>query len=882
MLLRLAPWWRGPVLLLRRPGVALALAAAGFVAALPAAAAPLFLSSAQDATLHHQLARSCSWDNGLAVRSGLIYGGDVVGQSAGLASDLVASRQAEAAAATAGVTHLSPPVTTLLNNALNVGVGTAKGPTRSNLVSRSGFRDHLHGADGSSGPGLWLPDGLAATYGLHPGDRVTVGGAPQSGRPAGHPVTIPVAGVYTDLRGAPEDPYWCSLKPLWRGQPGYEDAVQPTVLADPEVFTQLGDAFTGIAAEQWIEYELSAPRQLTVGRAETLVTELDRARDRLTRSGAFAESTQFQSRLPNFVRRAHLVRSGLLPPVVPITTTGTLVGLLVVAAAAVFWVQRRGRELRVLAAHGVSAGGLGLKAVTEASAALVAGTAAGALCAWLLVGAVGPDARLAAEAVPGAVAAAGAALVAAVIAVGVVAALRCRALTDQRRPARRLRARHVPWELSLVAAAGAAWARLSGDTQLLDTATAGVGTVAHVPARLLVVPILLLVGVTVVAARLALGALRRQALRRTPRRPGALLAWRRLGREAVAAAVLAGAVGLPMALATYGVTVIGAVEDTTIAQARMVTGTDMVATLARPAPVPVALAGRATPVVRLDQVLAGGVLCDVLAVDPRTFGDGVAWDGRTDSPDPGRLARQLDGGRTGFGTGAAPTGPVQLSQGNRQLGRVTLRHTGLLPGAQAYPVLLVDRAAVDQAVLARGKQQLWIRGDTASAQRALAAARVPVGGYWLADELYAGTVYEAVTYTFTYLIALSVLTGAVTFVGLLLYLESRIAGHRRAYILLRRMGLSPGSHRWALLAELAAPLAAGLAAGVAAAYPVIRLLGPGFDVNPVAPPDALVSLPAATLGWIVAAAAAVAALAGLLAHHRISRANPAEVLRDTI
>jgi putative ABC transport system permease protein len=138
-----------------------------------------------------------------------------------------------------------------------------------------------------------------------------------------------------------------------------------------------------------------------------------------------------------------------------------------------------------------------------------------------------------------------------------------------------------------------------------------------------------------------------------------------------------------------------------------------------------------------------------------------------------------------------------------------------------------------------------------------------------------------VTYTFGYLIALSVLTGVVTLVGLLLYLESRTAGHRRAYVVLSRMGLRPGSHRRALITELAMPLAAGLGTGVAGAYALVRLLGRGFDVDRVAPPDALVGLPVALVGWVSAAAAAVAVTAGLLTHRRIHRANPAEVLRDT-
>jgi putative ABC transport system permease protein len=181
VLLRLRPWRYGPALLLRRPGVALALAAAGFVAALPAAAAPLFLSAAQDATLHHQTARSCPWDSGLAIRSSVMFAPPAGAH--GDAADRLAQRQHEVDAATTGSAGLSAPVTTLISN-VNV-AGGGKG-------------------------------------------RFTVR------RPSDAQVELPVAGVYTDLRLAADDRYWCSLRPVWQGQPGHEDSVLPTVLADPE------------------------------------------------------------------------------------------------------------------------------------------------------------------------------------------------------------------------------------------------------------------------------------------------------------------------------------------------------------------------------------------------------------------------------------------------------------------------------------------------------------------------------------------------------------------------------------------------------------------------------------------------------------------------
>ena len=64
-----SPWWRAPFQLLRRPGVALSLIAATFVAALPAAAAPLFLGTAQSATVNDQVANSCPNVSGVTVGS---------------------------------------------------------------------------------------------------------------------------------------------------------------------------------------------------------------------------------------------------------------------------------------------------------------------------------------------------------------------------------------------------------------------------------------------------------------------------------------------------------------------------------------------------------------------------------------------------------------------------------------------------------------------------------------------------------------------------------------------------------------------------------------------------------------------------------------------
>ena len=55
------------------PAVALALLAAAFVATLPAAAAPLFLSSARNAALNHQIVQACPWIAGAHLTGQLGY-----------------------------------------------------------------------------------------------------------------------------------------------------------------------------------------------------------------------------------------------------------------------------------------------------------------------------------------------------------------------------------------------------------------------------------------------------------------------------------------------------------------------------------------------------------------------------------------------------------------------------------------------------------------------------------------------------------------------------------------------------------------------------------------------------------------------------------------
>src|SRR5207249_9057599 len=61
------PWVKAPVLLVRYPGLLLAVAGSVLILVVASPCGPLFLSSAGNAALRNGIAASCSWDVALQV-----------------------------------------------------------------------------------------------------------------------------------------------------------------------------------------------------------------------------------------------------------------------------------------------------------------------------------------------------------------------------------------------------------------------------------------------------------------------------------------------------------------------------------------------------------------------------------------------------------------------------------------------------------------------------------------------------------------------------------------------------------------------------------------------------------------------------------------------
>ena len=881
-LLREAPWRRAPLLLWHRPAVALALMAAAAVFTLPIAAGPLFLASAESATLHRQIAAACESSVGARITARTTYAEIDEHVPLPFGPGLVDTRVRWLSSAAPSQPRISAARSTLVagtygsQTPIRVLPRAARG--RPNvagvvLVSRDDAPAHVTVLDGPQGRGLWLPDEFARLQGLGVGDRARVLG------PEGR-VALPVAAIYRDLRNEPDRDFWCGLVAQYRGNPLQEQPVFPFVLVDRETFDAVG-APLQLQAMQTLELPVD-DAGMSVPEAERAGQFLSRLRSKVVRQRTLAPGfpyfTSYLTLLPRQVDRAQLARSALTLTVRPMAVAGALTGLLLVAASASYWIDRRRREIEVLAAHGVGPAAIGAKAVLESSAALLPGAALGWLGARALIATIGPSPILA-PGVPLAVVLTLCAALVALVAVAVVTTARTRESDVPHH--RRGRLGRLPWELAALGGAALAWRLIDATT---STATTDVGSVAHVDPRLLIVPMLLVAAGAGLVARLVRWRLAAAGRDRGSSAPAVFLAGRRIAAAPGAAALLIAVTAVPVALSTYGATVTGSTQRTLRAEARTIVGSDVVFQLTETVEVPTQLAEDATIVLRYNAANLGTKQVDVLGVDPAGWAD-VAESGVAPLDS---LAAELFAGQptVAVASGTEPgTAELVLSKGflsGEQ--RVPVRiaaTTDALPAEHGgYSVVVMHRDVLAE-LTSSARPELWMEGDEETAIRAVVDAQLPVARYVQASTVHADGVYEPVTYTFQFLTALAVLTGAIAALGLVLHLEARSRVRRSAYVMLLRMGLRPRTHLRALLAELSLLLGSGVVVGLSLATLSVWLTRDRYDLAGTVPPATLLVIPWATLVGVVAAVAVVAVLAAAAAQSSVSRAHPAEVLRDT-
>jgi putative ABC transport system permease protein len=867
------PWRRAPWLLWRHPGVLAMVAGATAVLVAPLAAVPLFLSSVGTASVTVQAAERCPRDTGASFTQFMAPGdaaapaGDPLGPLAG---------------------SLGPATRWSAMHDVRVSGPDPRDGTAAVVLTRDGSSDHVDAVAGTPGAGAWLTDRAAERTGLGPGDTATIDGA-----------EVPVVGVYRDLAGPTVDDYWCAHADILLTRAEGTDLTLP-----PPVVLVDRPTFAGLAAdlgEEGVGVTWEAPLRggMTVSDTAALVDDLACASPAAPRLDWCAGprpapadrdrevAGRFRTHLPFVLDRSGSIRTSVAGGVWPVGGLAALAGAGSVAAAGSLWVERRRREVTLLTVRGVSPAALGLKAVLELTVALVAGAAGGVALAYGLVRWLGPSPVVERSAIVLALAAGAAGLAVAVLVVGAVVARRVGA-----RPATGVRAawlRAVPWELALVVLAVLSYRRLGH----WGVPVSRGADVTRVDPLGLLFPVLFILAAVAVAARvlvLALGPLR--AASRGWSIP-LYLAVRRVSRYRVAVVGLVAASAVAAGVLGYAATLNRSLEATLDTKARAFVGSDVAIRLRSGERLPAGLAGGASDVESYTRagVETGGPeqKVTVLAIDPASFRDATFWDPSFSATGFGDILDRL---AAPAGDGPVPAVVVGLDGlGDRagvvirgpHRGRFTIEQVADVRGfpgmRRPTPTVYVAADNLDRLELGGAAGETWIRGDRDQVVATLRAAGTGYTELRKPSDVIDRPAFLTVAWTFDFMQAIAVAAGLLVLGGLAAYLDARRRHRLLGYAFARRMGLTSGQHRLALLAELAASVVAGcwLGLGIALAgawlaYGRVDPV-PTFRPGPVLRPAIMVVMALAALATVVAVAAAA------LAQRRADRDSPVDVLR---
>ncbi|HST67542.1 MAG TPA: FtsX-like permease family protein, partial [Mycobacteriales bacterium] len=572
---------------------------------------------------------------------------------------------------------------------------------------------------------------------------------------------------------------------------------------------------------------------------------------------------------------ARAARDGIGGAITPVALAGVLVAVLLVGAAASFWVDQRRAELRLLGARGIGPPALAGKAVLELGLPALAGAAAGWGAAVGLVRLAGP-ANLEPGAPGHALLAVLPALAAGLLALAAVAAGR----TAERSRHRRLPP--VPWELALLALA--AWAYLA--LRERGAVVTDNRAVVRVDPRLVTFGLLGTAGAVLLLARL-LTALLPALRRRTATVPTPLhLAVRRLAGLRTATAALLVATAVPVAILGYAGAITRSTDASVLAKARTYAGTEHAVVLnAAPAQtLPVGDTGTQVSVIRDVRTVAGDQT-EVLGIDPAAFLRYAYTDRTVFGADlPGLVRRLAAPGLPALAIGCPECGSqVGMTLGRSRRTATVVGTADLFPGIRVRDaaLLVVPRTALqDIDPYANRVEEIWTTDELlpAAIDAVTRAGRPPMREVSPAQFL-GSTQLLPVTWTFGYLQALAGLIGLIGMAGLFLFLSARQRSTLVSYVLLRRLGLSRRGHLGSLTGELAGTLAVGWLLGAGCAVGFAAAVRGLLDVNPLYPPGAVLVLPVGPLAIGIAVLLAVALLGALGTQRVADAAEPATLLR---
>jgi putative ABC transport system permease protein len=770
------------------------------------------------------------------------------------------------------------------------------------LLVRDGALDHVEVLDARPGPGVWLSDRAASRTHLGPGDVATLG-----------LTRVPIAGVYRDLSGPTVDHFWCSNADLLLLEGADLIPPPPLVLVDRATLAEVMRDLELPAAEG--AWQAGLRDGLTLTEADDLRGSLTCRdgtddlqwcaggvrppvpgsptgpfRDRPVPARDEAEfATRFlQSSLPFAIERTRAIQTSVGGGIWAIAALATLAGLGLVAAAAGLWLDRRRREVVLLGVRGVSPAGIGTKAVLELAGPLVVGAIGGVAAAYAIVAWRGPSPDLEPTAIRAGVVAGAAALVVAGTTTWVAVAARAGGQRSRHR--RRAWIVLLPWELLL------AWVTVVSYRRLGDWGVPiGRGTdVSRVDLWGLLFPVLFLITAVAVFTRILAVAIRpvRAATRSAP------AAWylgvRRVARYRVAAIGLVAGSALAAGVLGYAATMNRSLDATLHAKGRTFVGSDVALRLSTDEQVPAALAGQATEVryfrhgwVQRERRI--GVT--VLAIDPDTFEQAAFWD-ETFSDLPLRsIVERLRAEPVGDAVAAVVVGADLGARFDLAVVGSRTRHLAVerIPGVSRFPgmrpqgpTVYVAASALDRLGADGFVTEAWLRGDRDATHAALDAAGTGFREVRTVAGIADRTAFRTVSWTFGFLQTIGLSAGLLVIGGLSVYLDARSRHRLLGYALMRRMGLRRAQHRQALAVELAASVLVGALVGLGIATAAAALACARIDPVPHYPPDPLLRFAVPILGSLAATTLLLTIVAVVLAHRRMDRDDPVEVLRAGI
>lgn len=882
-------WRKDPFILARYPGLLAAVLGSGLVLAVAAASQSMFVSAAANATLEKNVDQLCPWGVGLSVEdAGALSGTTKFRGRPIAASALFAQRSRYLASLTRSWRALSPPIITILAfDPLTVRRASGAGRTGRatvQLLTRDGALSHVRVLQSAPGPGVWITDTTAAAIGVRAGDRIVLSGPGSA--------TVRVAGIYRDLASGGALPnFWCSQTGDIYPLSAFSPPLPPLVLADRATFTALERRLRQSGEFSW-EYALRPGS--TVSEVRALVGPVSRFTDQtnLAFQPGYRAPGPFRypgvgSYVPAVLDQAQGTIDSLRGPAGTIALAGRLVAIMVIAAAGLYVLDRRQREMSLLRAKGMGPVRVAAKLVAESLLPMAVAVLLGWLSArWLARRAVGSSTMDPGVTI-GALRSAGVSAALALLFMGTVASI-----GEARRHEGRWalpgwsRSRRAPWELVVLALAGASlFEVLSRGTAPVDTTTGAV----KIDTLLLLFPVLFVAGGAGLAVRLAGRLLPK--LRRWGRRRGPVLylASRRLAGASRLATGMVTAVALSAGILIYAGILGLSVRTTAHAKAAVFTGADASFTVPEPVPPPAAIAARATTVSLIEQAtfIPGGGQSEVLIVDRRTFSRGAFWDPSFSGKSLGALMAELSPAAPGAPIPVIAAGVPLPTRGTLVVARTTtpvsvsvVDQVRAFPGMpQRMPLLVADRRSAGALAKAGSINMVWVDGDAASARGALNGAGIPILAEATVADVSQTASLSALALTFGYLRALGDLIGMVAVAATLLYLSARQRARQVSYTLARRMGLGAWTHRWSVAVEVTGMLAVGLAIGAVLAWAGARLVYGKVDPLPLLPPSVLFRFPGSLVAAVAGALALVAAGGAIAVQAIADRADPAAVMR---